>query len=118
MKLTDIIELAKQGYKPNEIKELIELSNETEANQRNTSPDEGNAQKTPENDQEQVAPEGAGTEDPKAQDADAAPDYRSLYEAEKEKNSTLQKMLKKVDISGSDEINDVDIFADAVKNFM
>ena len=32
MKLDDIIALAKQGYKPNDIKELIELSKDEQIN--------------------------------------------------------------------------------------
>ena len=117
MKFGDILDLAKQGYKPSDIKELLELSKAVE--EKDTAdPAEDKEQKNSEKDQDQDSSEGDTPKESKAEDKDEAIDYRSLYEAEKEKNSTLQKMLKKVDISGSDEINDVDIFADAVKNFM
>ena len=118
MKFTDIIELAKQGYKPNDIKELLELSKATEDAQKDDLPDEGNTQKNPEKDQDQDVPEDKTPDVPGEDDKDKAPDYKSLYEAEKTKNATLQKMVMKVDISGSDDKSDQDIFADVMKDFM
>lgn len=117
MKLADIIELAKQGYKPSDIKELIELSEAKENDQKDDLPDEGNTQKNPERDQDQDVPEDK-TPDDSASDKDDALDYKSLYEAEKTKNATLQKMIMKVDISGSDNTSDQEIFDDVMKNFM
>ena len=118
MKLTDIIDLAKQGYKPSDIKELIELSESAENDQKDELPDEGNAQKNPERDQDQDVPEDKTPDDSASDKEDDALDYKSLYEAEKTKNATLQKMIMKVDISGSDTASDQEIFADVMKNFM
>lgn len=47
MKLTDIVELAKQGYKPADIRELIAIAGEKETEETNTTANE---------------PAGAGTE--------------------------------------------------------
>lgn len=113
MKLTDIIELAKQGYKPNDIKELISLS-EPEP-EPTPAPAEGE-QKTPESDPEQGEPEGA-KQDPTNLDDDV--DYRSLYEAEKERTSKLQKMITSADMSKSDnKETDTDVFASLMQTFM
>lgn len=113
MKLTDIIELAKQGYKPNDIKELISLS-EPEPEPA-PAPDEGE-QKTPEKEPEKVEPEGA-EKDPAGADDDI--DYKSLYEEEREKTSKLQKMIISADMSGYDnKETDTEIFASLVKDFM
>lgn len=117
MKFGDILDLAKQGYKPSDIKELLELSKAVE--EKDTAdPVEDNEQKNLVKDQDQDSSEGDAPVDPKAEDDTKAIDYKSLYEDEKIKNSTLQKMLRKVDMSGSDNESDADIFAEALKNFM
>ena len=126
MKFTDIIELAKQGYKPNDIKELLELSKATEDAQKDDLSNDDNTQKTPEKDPEHDVSEDKTpdvskdkTPDvPGEDDKDKALDYKSLYEAEKTKNATLQKMVMKVDISGSDNKSDQDIFTEVMKDFM
>lgn len=61
MNISDIIALAKQGYKPGDIKELIEL----------TAPESNS----------NVSEQDAATPDNAAQDEDNKPiDYRALYE--------------------------------------
>ena len=118
MKFGDILDLAKQGYKPSDIKELLELSKAVEE-QGKADPVEDNEQKNLERDQDQDSSEGSDPTESKAEDKAEAIDYRSLYEEEKTKNSTLQKMLRKVDMSGSDNTeSDADIFAKAFKEFM
>ena len=115
MKLTDIVELAKQGYKPNDIKELIELSKQPE------TPDEGK-QKDPDPDPEKDKPEDAkdpeSAKDPEGKKDDPI-DYKKLYEDEKKKVSDLQKELTGKDISkGQDDITDLDTVNDLMKSFM
>lgn len=118
MKFGDILDLAKQGYKPSDIKELLELSKAV-AEKDKVDPVEDNVQKSQEKDPDQVSSEGDAPTDSTAEDKAKAIDYKSLYEEEKNKNSTLQKMLRKVDMSGSDNNDsDADIFAEAFKNFM
>lgn len=114
MKLIDIVELAKQGYKPSDIRELIELSDASEAKE--------GEQKTPEKDQVNDKPDAA-PEDDKKSDGEKDPDdnsvdYKALYEEEREKTSKLQKALTSADMSGDDQTSDFDTVLEAVKSFM
>lgn len=75
MTITDIIALAKQGYKPGDIKELIELASSSED------------QHTDEQGQEQSVPADPAPDDPEPeqgdepkQENDPEPDYKSMYE--------------------------------------
>lgn len=113
MKLTDIIELAKQGYTPADIKELMSLP-EPEP-EPDPAPDEGK-QKTEEEDPQQDNPEGAKT-DPNGTEDDI--DYKKLFEDEQKKTAKLQKMITQADMSGSDnEETDLDVFASVMQGFM
>lgn len=109
MKLTDILELAKQGYKPSDIKELIELSEASEAKEAE--------QKTTEDDQqneEADAPEEkSGTDE-----AEDPIDYKALYEAEKDRTAKLQNTLRNVDMSGEDPETDLNTVLEAARSFM
>ena len=73
MNIADIIALAKQGYKPSDIKELLELSksSETESNPSNQEkdPDPEEPKQDPDPDPEEEEHE----EDPE-------PDYKQMYE--------------------------------------
>ena len=78
MNIADIITLAKQGYKPSDIKELIELTNAAE-------------QQAP------VIPETAEPDIETAEDTDNKPiDYKALYEAQTEELNKLKADNKKV----------------------
>ena len=84
MKFTDIVELAKAGYKPSDIKELYAL-------------------KEPEDKQE---PDG----DKKVQkgtEPDDPTDYKALYEAEKKKLEELQKKNSREPQQEPENIEDV-----------
>ena len=80
MKFTDIIDLAKAGYKPSDIKELMSLK---EPETVETPAEEPKA--------EDNAPEVTPKETP-AEEAVKEPDidYKSLYEAEKSKVEKMQ----------------------------
>lgn len=113
MKFNDIVALAKQGYTPQDIKDLIALSEDQaegkEADQKDPDID------TEDPDQRDAEPEG---EPDKKEEADDL-DYKSLYEAEVEKTSKLQKMVLSADLSDKDNgSSDADIFADVMKSFM
>lgn len=78
MNIADILSLAKQGYKPSDIKELIELTNASE-------------QQAP------VMPAAAEPETETAEDPDNKPiDYKALYEAQTEELNKLKADNKKV----------------------
>ena len=113
MKLTDIIELAKQGYTPADIKELMSLP-EPEPEKEPAPAEE--EQKAPEKDPEQAQSEGAA-KDPTGAEDDV--DYKKLFEAEQEKTARLQKMITGADMSGSDnKKTDLDVFAAVMQGFM
>ena len=113
MNLMDIIELAKQGYKPSDIKELLNLSVSEPV------PGEG-AQKTEEAKPPEVKPEGkdAGIDD--------STNYKQMYEDMKAKNEELEKTLKDAqesntskDISGNEKPEDFqETLNDWAKSFM
>lgn len=110
MKFTDILALAKQGYTPQDIKDLLALSTEQdtdkEAEQKDTEipPDHVEAESVPE-------PE----KDEPAEDLD----YKKLYEEEQQKTAKLQKLVLSADLSDRDnKETDADIFADVMKSFM
>ena len=72
MKLTDIIELAKQGYKPADIRELLKIETETEP-------------------QPQQDPEPQPEPEQPAEDPEPEPDYKTLYEEEKAKRQAAAR---------------------------
>lgn len=112
MKFNDIIALAKQGYTPQDIKDLLALAEDQaygkEAEQKDQDID------TKDSDQDNAEPEG---EPDKKEDAEDL-DYKAMYEAEVEKTSKLQKMVLSADLSDKQTENDIDVFADAMKLFM
>lgn len=110
MKFGDILALAKQGYTPADIKELMSLSEEAQ----DDTPDE-EEQKTDLKDGQQDNSEDEKPEDPKDDDVD----YKAMFEEEQKKNATLQKMVLHADMSGSDnKESDYDIFASVMRDFM
>lgn len=120
LKLADLIELAKQGYTPDKVKELIELSNSEEADTSNNSDD----QPTPE---ENEVPDTTAPEE-KQKDAETSPeavDYtKKIEELEKKlkdseaKLSELQKKNTRQNADKGDKPTDADVFANAMKSFM
>ena len=110
MKFGDILALAKQGYTPADIKELMSLSEDP----KDDTPDE-EEQKTDLKDDQQDNSEDEKPEDTKDDDVD----YKTMFEAEREKNAKLQKMVLHADMSGSDnKESDYDIFATVMRDFM
>lgn len=107
MKLFDIIELAKQGYKPNDIKELIALADSTEEKSEEAE------QKTPE--EEPVKEEAEQTEETKPEEAI---DYKKLYEEEKQRTDKLQGLFARKDIGTPDVKSDEQTVLDLVREFM
>ena len=81
MTLTDIIALAKQGYKPNDIKELIALA-DNEPNQ-NPTPVTPTEEAPNEDEQKELV----------SQEVYAEPDYKELYlQAQKEKDALTDSL--------------------------
>ena len=108
LNITDIIALAKQGYKPSDIKELLELGQATEP-----IPDESAQGETP--DEKETIPEDKPEpekEDPE-KDAEA---LRAEIISLNDKIKELQKQTVRQDISG-EVLTDEQKFEELVKNF-
>lgn len=108
LNITDIIALAKQGYKPSDIKELLELGQATEP-----VPDES-AQPTDPDDKETI-PDDKGEPDKEDPEKDAEA-LRAEIISLNDKIKGLQKQAVRQDISG-DVLTDEQKFEEIVKNF-
>lgn len=122
LKLTDLIELAKQGYTPDKVKELIELSTAEEAGDSSLSEEQPKEQP-----KEEDKPDTTATEvEQKAADTSAdIVDYKKkVEELEKKltettsKLSELQKLNTRQNADTGDKPSDADVFAAAMKSFM
>lgn len=113
LNLNDIIALAKQGYKPADVKELIELSKTAEASE------EVQEQPTEIPEQPEEAKEAPKEEEKKdSAEADKIVDYKAKAEELEKKISELQKANTKQNADKSDHKSDAELFADVMKSFM
>lgn len=113
MKFGDIVALAKQGYTPQDIKDLMSLSEDQGSGAEDEQKDQ-DGQQTP-HDHDKSEPEAQ----PDKKDTSEDLDYKALFEAEQEKTAKLQKMVLSADLSDKgDNESDADIFADVMKTFM
>ena len=109
MKFTDILELAKQGYTPKDIKELLEL---------NVS--DNSEEKPP----EEVRTEEAATDAPNEQNDEATREseevlyYKKLYEESQEKLKKAQKENINQNISNPNQKSNEEIINELARSFM
>ena len=121
LNLTDIVALAKQGYKPNDIKELIELTKEapegkTEDQEKQPKPEE---------------PEKPSEDKPKEEekkDGGASPDQldykeeveklKAQLQEKEDKLAKLQKENVRRNADTGDKKPDAEAFADVMRSFM
>jgi len=113
---SDILALAKQGYTPNDIKELMNL----EIND-GMQTQEGNTQG--EDIHEEVRESDAATHENKPTDesSDANEntiDYKLLYEESQKKLQTIQKQNTNQNIKDDTKESDTEILSDIVRSFM
>lgn len=109
MKLTDIIELAKQGYKPSDIRELLKIETETEPQpQQDPEPEpEEQPAEDPQPEQEEQ-PAGDPQQEPEQ-------DYKRLYEEEKAKR---QALARKQEVAKDDNKSDEELLLDIAKMYI
>ena len=90
MKFSDILDLARQGYKPSDIKELLSINTENEP---------------------KPEPEPKTETEPKTEpepEPDPEPDYKKLYEDTLKKLDLLQKSNQRKPIEEhKDSVNDI-----------
>lgn len=102
MKFEDILALAKQGYKPADIKELLAIE-----------PKEEEPKEEPKDE-----PKEEPKEEPKKEPKEE-PDYKKLYEESQEALKRAQQKNTHQDASGKeDEKTDSEILMDFAKSFM
>lgn len=111
----DIVALAKSGYKPADVKEIIALSKEetkTETPKENMSP-------LP-TDSVAVAPTEPVEGEKKESETEPEPDYKALYEKTQIELKEAQKANRTINISTGDDDTkpDKDILTDLFKEFM
>lgn len=128
--LSDIAELAKAGYKPQDVKDLLNLSKPQENLKTEVQPAAG---KTPPaggqpatgetppggtGDSKNITePDKGAASAPKASEQpDPEPDYKALYEAEQEKVKALQIKNNNADVSQNITVKEEDLL-EAIKSF-
>lgn len=117
MKFTDIIDLAKAGYSPKDIKDLLAL--EPNSHEQDPGPERKPApDPLPEDDKRQIA-ENEAKLDPPEDKKDPEPDPRDKeIEDLKKKLAAFQDVETKKDVSGNTQKTDDEILKDVVRNFM
>ena len=121
LNLNDIIALAKQGYKPADIKELIELSKTAEASEDQGVQPKETTQGTEKAEEKETPKEEAPKEEDKKEDAEEAAkivDYKAKAEELEKKILELQKANTKQNADKSEEKSDAELFANVMKSFM
>lgn len=117
MKLEDIIALAKQGYKPADIKELVSLADDNK--QDDAQPTNQGEDTHSEDDQKNHATNENKPTEGEAVSGGNAVDYKALYEESQKQLELAQKANIKKDVSDSENnVTDADTVADFVKSFM
>lgn len=119
--IKDIVELAKAGYKPNEVKELIELSKTEENDTPSISGSSDTAGETIPLTSIESTPNPSFTSEVSPAEEPEKPetDYKALYEASQLELKEAQKANIKRDISSADDNkSDEDILKDLIKEFI
>ena len=125
LNLTDIVALAKQGYKPNDIKELIELTKEAPEDNKG---DQGTQPDPDENKPDEKSSENKPTED-NQKDGEASPDQLDYKEEVEKLKAQLQETENKLSKLQKENVrrnadtdenkkSDAEAFADVMKSFM
>lgn len=117
MNLTDIVALAKQGYKPSDIKELLDLvsSKEEKPKEEKDIQEEKTEQHEDGKEQPDEAPKNS-TED--SSDNTNVIDYKKKIAELEEKVKSLQSANVHKDNSDSKQESDEDILNDITRSFM
>lgn len=122
--LSDIAELAKAGYTPQDVKELLQLNKSDPVNEPKTEPQPtptATGQTPPEPqplpDPQSTEPVKSAASAPKASEQpEDVPDYEALYKAEQEKVKALQNKNNQADISNQNNTSQSNL-VDLVREF-
>ncbi len=115
--ITDIAALAKAGYTPQDVKDLLSLSKPQENLKSEVQPTE--QERTPDTESVQIITEPekpVETSTKEIEQPTSEPDYKALYEAEQEKVKALQIKNNNADVSQNITVNEKDLI-DAIRTF-
>ena len=117
LSIKDVVDLAKAGYKPADVKELMELSKTSDAQVPDAQPPQAD-QTVSQPQPEPAQADNAASAAPKESEPTATePDYKALYEAEKEKVNSLQKINTNADVSGPSEAEILSSLSDVIRDY-
>ena len=112
MKFSEMMELAKAGYKPAEIAEMAKLEKVADAPEE----EEEIKDDTLADMEDKETPQDVQNQNDKDDDADQT-DYKALYEQSQKALKEAQSANVNQNIGGTDK-KDEDILADAIRGFM
>lgn len=115
MKLGDIIELAKQGYTPNDIKELLSL-NITEQEVKTTEQEKQPV--LPDQAKKDAESEHKNATEKKEESREDSINYKLLYEDAQKKLEAAQKSNTNKNVQPENTKTDSDLIAEIVAGFM
>lgn len=113
---SDLVALAKQGYTPADIKELIELSKTTEKEDSKAS--EGDTITDVETPSDTAAKEPEEVKEEPDQEDSKIVDYKKKVEELEKKIADLQRANTEKNMADADDKSDLDVLAEAMKSFM
>ena len=117
LSIKDVVDLAKAGYKPADVKELMELSKTSDATVSEAQPPQAD-QTVSQSQPDVTQADNDASAAPKESDQTATePDYKALYEAEKEKVNSLQKINTNADVSGPSETDILSSLSDVIRDY-
>lgn len=122
LNITDIVALAKQGYKPNDIKELIELTKEApeeKSEDQKTQPKPDEPEKPSEDKpKEEEKKDGAASDDQLDYKEEVEKLKAQLQETENKLSKLQKENTKRRADNDDDQKSDAEAFADVMKSFM
>ena len=102
MKFSDILDLARQGYKPSDIKELLSI--ETEPDTKSESEQETDTKSEPEQETDMKSEPGQETDTK----SEPEPDYKKMYEETLKRLDALQKANQRQPVEEhKDSVDDI-----------
>lgn len=116
MKFSDILALAKQGYSPKDIKDLLALSDPDEPEPKQDTEDEQDPEQKQDTEDKQD-PEQKQDPEPKQDPKQPEDKDAKIIDLEK-KIAELQKLNTTKDLSDKKPKSDDDIFKDLMREFM
>lgn len=122
LNLTDIVALAKQGYKPNDIKELIELTKEApeekpEDQEKQPKPEEPE-KPSEDKPEEEEKKDGAASNDQLDYKEEVEKLKAQLQETENKLSKLQKENVRRNADTDENKKSDAEAFADVMKSFM